>query len=165
MKLARICMAVVATLIFASVCAAQCGPAKAKATGSVEDAIIEHERQILEAIKKRDANAFKSLVDMNGTEVGSMGARKISEGLSELFSPDLTFAEIKMEDPQVMMLGKDAAILTYKSSGTATMKGKTESGMSFDTTVYAKRGGKWIAVFHQTSEMPKTHAESMTGEK
>lgn len=166
MKIARIFVAVLVTMIFATVCAAQCGPARPKAaTGSVDEAIIAHERQILDAIKKRDMNAFKSLVDVNGMEVTGMGAKKISDGLAELFSTELTFGELKLEDPQVVMVSKDTAILTYKSTGTVTMNGKTESGSSYDTTVYAKRAGKWVAIFHQTSEMPKPPATAMTGAK
>jgi hypothetical protein len=156
MKIARIFVAVLVTMVFATVCAAQCGPARPKAaTGSVDEAIIAHERQILDAIKKRDMNAFKSLVDVNGMEVAGMGARKISDGLAELFSPELTFVEMKLENPQVIMVNKDTAILTYTASGTVTMNGKTESGTSFDTTVYTKRAGKWVAIFHQSSETPK----------
>ena len=100
MKITRILMALVATLIFASWCAAQCGPARPKggsATGSIDDAIIAQEQLIIDAIKKRDANAFKSMVDMNGYEVNAQGSRTLSETVTELFSPDLSISEYKME--------------------------------------------------------------------
>ena len=166
MKLARICMALVATLIFASICAAQCGPAKPKgaAAGSLDQMVIAQEQMIIDAIKKRDANAFKSYVDMDGTVVDSDGTHKMSEAITMMFSNDMSFSAYTLEDPQVKMIGKDTAMITYKSSATMTYKGKTESGTSFETTVYVRRAGKWVAVFHQSSEMMKP-AESMTGQK
>jgi hypothetical protein len=160
-------MALVATLIFASWCVAQCGPARPKggsATGSLDEAIIAQEQMIIDAIKKRDANAFKSMVDANGYEVTSQGTRSLSDLMTELFSPDLTFTELKMENPMVKRLDKDSAVLTYKSTGTATYKGQTSSGTSYDTTIYVRRAGKWLAVFHQSTDMAKPGA-SMTSEK
>ncbi len=166
MKIARICMALVATLMFASICAAQCGPAKPKgaAAGSLDQMVIAQEQMIIDAIKKRDANAFKSYVDMDGTVVGSDGMHKMSEAITMMFGEDMSFASYTLEDPQVKMVGKDTAMISYKSSATMTYKGKTESGTSFETTVYVRRAGKWVAVFHQSSEMAKP-AESMTGQK
>ena len=167
MKLARICMAFVATLMFASICAAQCGPAKPKGAGtagSLNDMIVAQEQMIIDAIKKRDANAFKSYVDMDGSVVGGDGMHKMSDAIPMLFSSDLTFAAYTLEDPQVKMVGKDAAMISYKSVATATYKGKTETMTSYETTVYVRRAGKWVAVFHQSSEMMKPDA-SMTGQK
>jgi hypothetical protein len=63
-----------------------------------------------------------------------------------------------VEDPQVMMIDKDAAILTYKSTGTETYQGKTETGISYATTVWVKRGGGWKAIFHQESMVPPAGA-------
>ncbi|MBV9960572.1 MAG: nuclear transport factor 2 family protein [Acidobacteria bacterium] len=167
MKITRILMALVATLIFASWCAAQCGPARPKggsATGSIDDAIIAQEQLIIDAIKKRDANAFKSMVDMNGYEVNAQGSRTLSETVTELFSPDLSISEYKMESPMVKRLDKDSALLTYKSTTTGTYKGQTSSGSSYDTTIYVRRAGKWIAIFHQSTDMAKPGA-GMTSEK
>jgi hypothetical protein len=104
------------------------------------------------------------MVDMEGSVVGSDGVHKMSDAVTMIFSPDLTFATYSLEDPQVRMIGKDTAIISYKSTSTATYKGKTETLTSFETTVYVRRAGKWVAVFHQTSEMAKPDA-GMTGEK
>lgn len=168
MKLARICMAIIATLMFATICAAQCGPAKPKGggggAGSLDSMIVAQEQMIVDAIKKRDANAFKSLVDMDATVIGGDGMHKVSEIIPMLFSPDLTFASYSLEDPQVKMVGKDTAMISYKSVATSTYKGKTETGTSYETTIYMRRAGKWMAIFHQSSEMEKP-AEGMTGQK
>ena len=166
MKLARICMALVATLMFASICAAQCGPAKPKgaAAGSLDEMIVAQEQAIIDAFKKRDADAFKSHVDMDATLVSGEGIIKLSDVMSAMFSPDITFSVYTLEDPHVRMVGKDMAMISYKSNVTTTTKGKTESETTFETTAYVRRAGKWVAVFHQSSQLSKP-AESMTGQK
>ncbi|MBA2733042.1 MAG: hypothetical protein H0U54_09165 [Acidobacteria bacterium] len=65
MKLARICLAILATLTFASVCAAQCGP-PVKAMGDTESKLIANEKMITDAISKNDSASFKNLVSMDG---------------------------------------------------------------------------------------------------
>ena len=167
MKLARICMAIIATLMFASICAAQCGPAKPKGAGtagSLNEMIVAQEQMIIDAIKKRDANAFKSLVDVEGTAIGSDGIHKISEIIPMLFNSEMSISAYSLEDPQVKMVAKDTYMISYKSVTTGTYKGKTETMTSYETTIYARRAGKWIAMFHQSSDMAKPDA-SMTGQK
>ena len=90
MKIVRICMAILATLTFASIAAAQCGPARPKTTagaGSLEEMIVAQETSIIESVKKGDSDAFKTLVDVNGTVVDSQGIRKIGDVIPELFGP------------------------------------------------------------------------------
>lgn len=166
MKLARICTAIIATLMFASICAAQCGPAKPKGAvaGSLDSMIIAQEQAIIDAFKKRDANAFKSYVDMDATVVSGEGIIKLSDVMTEMFSPDITFSVYTLEDPHVRMVGKDTAMISYKSSVTTTTKGKTESETTYETTAYVRRAGKWVAIFHQSSQLSKP-AEGMTGQK
>lgn len=158
MKIARICMSVLATLTFASIAAAQCGPARPKPTagaGSLEEMIVAQENLIIAAIKARDAAAFKGLVDINGVVVNSGGIMKTSDAIPVLFGPNVSISEYTLENPQVKSIDKNTAIINYKSSGTATFEGKTAKWTSFDTTVFVRRISKWVAVFHQSSDMPQ----------
>jgi hypothetical protein len=115
--------------------------------------IIAQEHMIIDALKKNDVEAFKSLVDVNGTVVDSMGIRKISEIIPYLFGPDVKFGDYSLEDPQVRSVDKNTAIIHYKSTSTATMKGSTMTGTSYETTVFVRRVSKWVAIFHQSSNM------------
>lgn len=156
MKLVRICMTVLVALTFASIASAQCGPAKPKAPaggGSLEEMIIAQENMIIDAIKKNDMEAFKALVDENGTVVDSQGIRKISEVLPMLFGAKVSFSEYTIESPQVKSIDKNTAIIHYTSSATADMDGAKMSAKSYDTTIFVRRVSKWVAVFHQSSEM------------
>lgn len=159
MKLARILVAIVATLTFASVCAAQCGPA-AKATGDTESKLIASEKMIMDAISKNDSAGFKNLVSMDGWVVTSRGANKVGDIVQHLFDPNVKTTSYSIEEPKVMMLNPDMALLTYKSMWAGTANGKTESETSYDSTLWVKRNGKWWAVFHQATKVEQPPAST-----
>ena len=115
-------------------------------------AIVNNEKQIIEALKKRDANAFKSLVADDALLVGPEGVTTSAEASKFIFAPDYTMVSATVEDPKVKMLDANNAILTYKSTGTEIYKGKSTTMTAYATTLWVKRGGKWMAMFHQESE-------------
>ena len=164
MKIVRVCMAILATLTFVSIAAAQCGPARPKPTagaGSLDEMIVTQEKLVIDAIRKNDVEAFKSLVDVNGTLVNSAGIGKIGDAVAMLFGPDVKFAEYTLKDPQVRTVDKNTAIINYTSSSSATYKGQTLTSKSFETTIYVRRAAKWVAWFHQSSEIAPAATSGM----
>lgn len=123
---------------------------------SVADVLIAKERQIVDALMKKDAKTFNSLVASDGILNGSQGRMVVADFSKVMFGPDYALSNSTVEDPQVMMIDKDAAILTYKSTGTETFKGHTETATVYATTIWVKRKGDWKAVFHQESMIPPT---------
>jgi hypothetical protein len=157
MKLARICIAVFAGLVFAPLCAAQCGPQPAaKSMGATESMIIANEKQIADAVNNNKPDDFKKLVSMDGWVISPMGTAKVADIINYIFNPDVKTTSYAMEDSKVMMIDANTALLTYKSIWAGTDKGKAMSENSYDSTLWVKRDGKWWAVFHQTTkvEMP-----------
>ena len=167
MKTIKICMTLFAVLSLAPLCFAQSGMESNTATkaknsamsmSADESTLIANEQKIMDAIKNRKPEIFKSLVDQNGTVQTPQGARRVADVMPFIFDASSTITEYKMEDAKVMMLDKNTAILTYKSSSTATRNGKTESEMSYDSTVWVKRKGKWMAMFHQSTPVTTSPA-------
>ena len=70
-----------------------------------------------------------------------------------LFDPKMKFSEYTLEEPQVKSVDKNTAIIHYRSTATASVDGKSMSATNFETTVFVRRVSKWVAVFHQSSEM------------
>ena len=120
----------------------------------VAEAIIAREKQVLDALMKKDSKAFYSLVASDGMLNGAQGRMPVADFTKMMFGPDYTLSNATIEDAQVMMIDKDAAILTYKSTGTETIKGQSNAGTSYATTIWAKRKGEWKAIFHQESMIP-----------
>jgi uncharacterized protein (TIGR02246 family) len=135
------------------------GSANAGAS-SVADMLIAKERQVVDALMKKDAKTFNSLVAGDGILNGSQGRTVVADFTKMMFGPDYSLSNSTVEDPQVTMIDKDAAILTYKSTGTETMQGHTQTATSYATTIWVKRKGDWKAVFHQESMVAPTAATS-----
>ncbi len=168
MKTIRTLVTVLSILTLTSLCSAQTQPnsstakpkgAEASASG-VESSIIANEQQIMDAIRNRKPDIFRSLVDQNGWVMTPNGAQQVSSIMSQIFDSAMTITEYRMETPRVMMLNKNTAVLTYRSISTGTMNGKTESETSYDSTIWVKRNGKWMAMFHQST--PVMNPQSST---
>jgi uncharacterized protein (TIGR02246 family) len=151
----------VVTLLIAAAASLVVAWAARPGATTTQDAIIANEKQIIEALKKKDAAAFKNLIAPDAMLLGSQGRLAMADFNKVVFGPDYTLVSATVEDPQVKMIDQDAAILTYKSTGTETFKGKTETGTSYASSIWTKHGDKWVAVFHQESLVapPQTGGE------
>jgi hypothetical protein len=49
------------------------------------------------------------------------------------------------------MLAKDTALMTYKATQDAVCNGKKSPPVQWASSLYVKRGGKWVNAFYQTS--------------
>ena len=58
---------------------------------------------------------------------------------------------------KVTMLNQDAALLTYSYTYDIVCGGKPEAGALWASTIYVKRGGRWLIAFHQ--EVPAAQAK------
>lgn len=121
----------------------------AASPAAVSDAeIIALDRQIWEAIKTKNWDAFAAHLADDAITVNDMGVydkKQTVEALSKMELSDYT-----LSDTRVVKLDHDAAVLTYAANAKANYEGKAvPDAASRDTTVFVKRGGKWLAAFHQ----------------
>lgn len=156
-------------LATAAVCAAQAGGTggaqNKDVAGKTDEQIIANERQVIEAIKNRNQSAFTALVDPSGWVVTPEGQAVISSVMGMIFDPAVTVTEYRMEGPKVLWIDNNAAVLTYKATSTGTAKGKAMTEVSQDSTVWHRRGGKWVAVFHQATPIPGNQPQGMPPQK
>lgn len=132
-------------------------PPTATATGgtatsdnTLEAMLIAREKEVWELIKKKDAQGFAAYLAEEQLYVGSAGVQSKAEtvkGIGSAGPPDFT-----LDDWKVVMIDKDAAIVTYKWTPKAEACGP-EPVAERNTTVWAKRGNKWLAVFHQDTKL------------
>lgn len=125
------------------------------AADAANSAITDQEKQIWDTIKKKDPNAFAAMLADDFVYVaidGIFDKAGTVNGVKQLDLTDLTLSEWK-----TVMLDKDAAIVTYL----VNMKG-TSGGHPIPPTplrassAWVNRGGKWIGVFHQETEVEET---------
>ena len=57
-----------------------------------------------------------------------------------------------LSDFSYMWLDKDTVVMTYTGTQDATCDGKKQGEKVFATSIWQKKGGKWLSPFHQETE-------------
>ena len=57
-----------------------------------------------------------------------------------------------LSDFSYMWLDKDTVVMTYTGTQDATCEGKKQAGKVFATSIWQKKGSKWVSPFHQETE-------------
>lgn len=114
------------------------------------------ERQVWDAIKAKNWDAFGGLLADDFTLVADDGVHTKQETLDQLKKYDLS--EYTFSDIKFVKVDDDLAVLVYSSTEKSTYDGKpSPSGTLYNSSAWANRGGKWVAVYHQETakmEMP-----------
>ena len=116
---------------------------------TLEDQLIAREKEVWDAIKKKDWERFASYLAEDQLYVSDDGVRTKAESVKQL-GEATALPEMRLDDWKVLMIDKDAAIVTYRATAVPPACGPAMAApFQRNTTVWAKRGGKWLAIFHQ----------------
>jgi hypothetical protein len=124
---------------------------KAAANVSEADAIAR-EKQAWDAIKNKDFDGFANMLAEDQLDVSNDGVYDKAGSVKGV--KDLTLTDVSFSDWKVLAVDKDAAVVTY----TVTLKG-TSGGQPIKeqpvraSSAWVNRGGKWLAVYHQSTEV------------
>jgi hypothetical protein len=124
-------------------------PAASPAATAATDA-VSLEKQIWDALARRDWNAFAAYLAEDQLEVLPFGVMSKAQSVEGAAQWD--FSKAVLSDFREVKLNADATLVTYvvKSPGPGWHpKGERHS------TIWANRGGKWLAVFHQFTKIEK----------
>ena len=98
------------------------------------------------------ASEDQALISMERSEyeaVNNNSYTRTKAALTEHLTP-LDLQTYSLDDMQVAWFDKDCAAVTSKFTGTGSYNGHAvKPGDWRVTTVYVKKGGKWLATFHQ----------------
>jgi hypothetical protein len=119
----------------------------------VEQALIANERKINDAVAKSDKAAFTALVLPDAWSADANGFMKVSDFSSMMDQMKVTNWEIN--EPKVQWVDANTAIVLYKWTGSGTFQGQPFPSATYSSTVWTKKGGKWLAAYHQESEAAK----------
>ena len=122
-------------------------PARPAAT--LDKGLIANEKLINEALAKGDKAAFTALVSPTSFSADANGFMKSSDMLAMFEHAKIT--TWAMSDEKVTWVDPNTAIVTYKWTGAGTFKGQPIPPVTYASTVWTKKGDKWVAVFHQES--------------
>jgi ketosteroid isomerase-like protein len=120
---------------------------------ALDKALIANENKIADALMKKDKAGFTALVTADGWSIDGNGFMKTSELAGML--DQLVIKSYKISEEKVSWVDPNTAIVAYKWTGSGTFGGQPFPSTVYASTVWSKKGDKWIAVFHQETEATK----------
>jgi hypothetical protein len=136
----------VTLIVVAPVCLAQASSAKPAKSASNETAITDLERSAWEAYKNKQADAFKKLMSKDYYGAYAEGIKNLDAEVADMAKADLR--DYSLANMKVVFPSTDVAVITYKSTIQQTSEGKDMSGTYNSGSIWVKKGGKWLEVFH-----------------
>ena len=136
----------VTLIAVAPVCLAQASSAKPAKSASNETAITHLETSAWEAYKNKQADAFKKLMSEDYCGEYAEGIKNLDREVADMAKTDLR--DYSLADMKVVFPSADVAVVTYKATIQQTSEGKDMSGTYNSGSIWVKKGGKWLEVFH-----------------
>ena len=88
----------------------------------------------------------KSFWPLDYCSVYAEGIKTLDREVADMEKTDLR--EYSFADTKVVFPSADVAVMTYKVTMQETSAGQDASGTYNSASVWNKRGGKWLGVFH-----------------
>jgi hypothetical protein len=141
----RVISAVIALALGASASAF----AQAGSKAAIEKTLIANENRINEAVAKHDVKTFNELVANDAVSVDGNGLVKVADFVKSM--DQVKVGSWHIMDTQVQWVNDKTAIVTYTWMGSGSFKGEPFPPMTYSSSVWTDRNGKWVAVYHQES--------------
>jgi len=127
-----------------------------------EKTIIANERTATEAYAKGNVAAFTGVVATDGWAIDSMMGRAPVADLVKDFAAatkEVKISSWDITESKFQWPNATTAIHTYKWTGKGTDHGQPIPSPTWASTVWTKKDGKWMAIFHQESAAPPASAK------
>jgi hypothetical protein len=128
-------------------------PMSVSTANTLDKALLANERKLNDSLAKGDKSLFVSLVSPNAWSADGGGFMKVSDFVAAFDQIKVT--SWSMSDEKVNWIDGNNAVVTYKWTGAGTFQGQPLPGTTYASTVWTKKGDKWVVTFHQESEAKK----------
>ncbi len=113
-----------------------------------KDALVKLEKSAYEAWKSKDAKFWGTFLWDKFVGNSSLGRLDKASAAQQYSGSDCEIRSYALSDVQVQPLGKDAALITHKTTVDGTCDGRKIPASSWVASVYVRDGDKWKAAFH-----------------
>lgn len=128
-------------------------PTAIKPAEPLSDDPVAREKQVWDAIKKKDYDRFASYLAEDQVEVFAWGVNDKAGSINGVKQANLTSAALS--DFKTLKVDDDVQVVTYMVKGSGDL---SPTGAR-DSTVWVKRDGKWLAAFHQDTSVKAATAK------
>jgi hypothetical protein len=127
------------------------GAAQSKKTAaakeSLQEQIVQKERQELDTLKSGNTQEFASLIADEAVFVDQRGTAGKSEVVAHV--TDFKLLEYTMEDIKFVQLSARSGVIAYKLVEKASAHGREFTATAYASAVWTERNGKLVCVFSQ----------------
>ena len=125
-------------------------PLYAESNTDVEKALQAKEQSGWQAWKDHDKKAFEEMIPEDAINIagGTMDKGK-QQIMKDAFDPGCQVASFSLSNFAYMWLDKDTVLMTYDAMQDATCGGQKVPGKVWASSIWQKKGGKWMSPFHQ----------------
>lgn len=125
-------------------------PLCAENNQAVENSLKAKEQAGWQAWKDKDPKAFQEMIP---DDVVNIADGMVEHGkqaiLKDLSSGTCSVNSFSLSDFSFQWIDKDAVMLTYTATQDATCNDKKQPGKVIASSLWVKKGGKWMSPFHQ----------------
>jgi hypothetical protein len=123
----------------------------------VEKELLDLEERQWRANREADAEFYRRYCADNFVIVSRFGVLTKDQVLAQFAKGNVNpFLRTEMEEPRVLTIGQDSALVTYKETIEASIDaegGKTRTFSIYASTVYRRTADGWRFVFHQQTPL------------
>ena len=128
--------------------------AESSDAAAIKEQLVKLEKQSWEAWKNRDGKFFQDFLSDDHVEVGFNGLANKAEVVAFVGSPVCTVKSYKLDHFEMKLLDKNTALLTYWEAQDTVCHNPVPSPC-WVSSLYIKRGDRWLNVFYQQTEIHK----------
>jgi len=127
----------------------------AMGTAAIEKALAAKETALWEAWKNKKSAPFEKALSADAVMVGDTGIGTKEQVVKDIASMPCEIKGYELSDFKVTMIDANSAILTFKATQDYTCNGKAGPSPIYASSVYVKRNGQWLNIFHQETPASK----------
>jgi len=125
---------------------------------ALKDELLALEKTYWDGVKQKDAAVAAKLTADSVVYVGSTGVAQMprNEIASMAEASDAAIIDYTFDTGSIKVapIGEAAAVIAYRVSRTSERNGKKEKLVTFDSTVWQRKGTSWQAVMHTETPAP-----------
>jgi ketosteroid isomerase-like protein len=114
---------------------------------SLEQQIVSHEREGLDALKVGDVDHFGSLTADDAVLVDAHGPAPKAQVLKNIAGFRLT--DYSMDDVRFVPLSATSGLIVYKITEKGVSHSRDFAVQAYISSIWAQRGDKWVCLFSQ----------------
>jgi Domain of unknown function (DUF4440) len=123
--------------------------------GALKETLVGLERQSWEAWKNHDGKFFQEFLSDDHVEVGFGGPTNKATVVTGAAGTACTVKSYAVDHFELAMFDANTALLTYHAAQDTTCGGKAVPSPVWASSLYVKRGDRWLNALYQQTQTPK----------